>query len=197
MHGVDLSNNNGLIAGGVAIKASGFVYAKATEGLTFKDRDYPLFRKVARQNGKPFGGYMFLHPELDGPEQAAYFLHYADPQPGDLQPVVDSEMGEPDALAAKATFEALYCLEKAGYRPLLYSSTWYLRGLLSHYRALQGYRIWQAEYGPLRERLHVPAVVMWQFTARLTVGKGRFRVDGDKLLVRNLDSLRIPKKGQW
>lgn len=192
---IDLSNNNGPEAA-AAIGQPGVqaVYAKATEGLGFKDADYPVFRVAAKKAKRLFGGYLFLHPDESGEEQAAAFLAYAAPKPGDLQPVVDSETGPADQATAKTTFEALYGLEKAGYRPILYGSAYYLAGLYRAVPALRGYRAWEADYGLHRVRLFIPSVVLWQFTDRDILCKGRLRVDGSEILVRDLSSLVIPKK---
>lgn len=191
---IDLSNNNGPQAvAAIADPSVRAVYAKATEGLHFRDGLYPKFRAAAKKNERVFGAYLFLHPDLGGAEQADYFLAYAKPRPGDLQPVVDSETGAPDIRAANCTFEALYELEKRGYQPLLYGSTSYLAALRREAPALGGYRVWQAEYGPILHRIPGLRAVAWQFTDRDTVCKGRLRVDGSELLVRDLAGLVIPK----
>ena len=192
---VDLSNNNGLVAGRAIIQAPGVaaVYAKATEGLTFKDGLYPKFRQTAKAHERVFGGYLFLHPDQDGAAQAEAFLAYAKPKPGDLEPVVDSETGYPGSRAAQTTSEALDRLEKAGYRPILYGSTSYLTGLLRAVPELRRFRVWQAEYGSVLHRIPGLNAVAWQFTDRDIVCKGRLRVDGSRILARDLAALVITK----
>lgn len=187
---IDLSNNNGPGAA-VAISAAGVqaVEAKATEGLTFRDRDYPGFRAAAARAHRPFGAYLFLHPYLNGAAQADYFLAWAQPHPGDLQPVVDSEMGSP-AAAAPATYAALHRLTLKGYRPLLYASTSYLAGLVAADHRLAAYRVWDAEYGPTLHRVAGTTVIAWQYTDRAAVAG--HSLDGSRLLVP-VASLMIPK----
>lgn len=184
---IDLSNNNGPGAA-VAIASVGAVEAKATEGLTFRDADYPTFRAAAAKAHRPFGGYLFLHPYLDGKAQADYFLAYAHPRPGDLQPVVDSETGSPYAAAA-STLAALNELKAKGYRPLLYASSYYVNGLVAARPAIKAYRIWDAEYGPVLHRWPGLTYAAWQYTDRALVAG--HALDGSRLLVP-VASLRIP-----
>lgn len=189
---VDLSNNNG-IAGRAAITdpSIGAVYAKATEGLSFKDELYPEFRAAARKANKPFGGYLFLHPDQDGAAQARAFLLYAKPKVGDLQPVVDSETGSP-AQAVKATVDALRELAAHGYSPILYGSSSYLKTLREVAPVLRRYRAWQAEYGPVLHRVPGLNTVAWQLTDHYVVAKGRLRVDASQVFVRDFRLLEIP-----
>lgn len=192
---IDVSNNQGR-DGLLAIQDNTVqaVYAKATESLSFTDGWYPLYREQARKLGKPFGGYLFLHPDQDGAAQARYFLTYAKPKPGDLEPVVDSELLGRGGWrqAAQTTLAALDELATHGYQPLLYGSTSFLTDLVAAQPGLRRFRVWQAEYGPRLHRVPGLNAVAWQFTDAQTVAKGRLRVDGDRLLTRNLDALRIP-----
>jgi GH25 family lysozyme M1 (1,4-beta-N-acetylmuramidase) len=188
---VDLSNNNGPAAAS-AISAPGVkaVEAKGTEGLAFRDRDYPIFRVSAAKHRRAFGGYMFLHPGESGRAQARYFLAYAKPRPGDIEPVVDSETGSP-SVAASATYAALHELALHGYRPILYASSSYLQGLVSADPRIKRYRAWQAEYGPVLHRVAGVTTVAWQFTDRARVLG--FSVDGSHLLVRSIVQIEIRK----
>lgn len=187
---IDLSNNNGARAA-VAISAPGVqaVEAKATEGLDFRDSLYPTFRRTAADHHRAFGGYVFLHPDQNGAAQARYFLAYANPKPGDLQPVVDSETGSP-AAAARATYAALHELALHHYRPLLYASSSYLGGLVAADPRIRAFRVWQAEYGPILHHVAGTTVVAWQFTDHAAAHG--FSIDGSYLLVRRVVQLEIP-----
>jgi hypothetical protein len=191
---IDLSNNNGGSAA-VAIAAPGVqaVESKATEGLRFRDPFYPSFRAAAAKHHRAFGGYVFLHPDLSGTAQADYFLAYAQPRRGDLEPVVDSETGSPYA-AARATYAALHELERHGYRPLLYASSSYLGQLVRTDPRLKGFRVWQAEYGPTLHFVAGVHVVAWQFTDRARVAG--FSIDGSHLLVRSVRQLEWKPKAR-
>lgn len=178
---IDLSNNNG--PGAVAAISQPGVHAveaKATEGLAFRDSLYPTFRAAAARAGKPFGGYLFLHPSESGRAQADYFMAYARPRPGNLQPVVDDEMGSPCS-SAPAALAALRELGAHGFHPLLYTSAYWLSQLEHCAPALKAYRIWEAEYGPVLNRYAGFNVIGWQYTDNSGV-KG-LRIDGSHLYV--------------
>lgn len=185
---IDLSNNNG--PGAVAAISSPGVHlveAKATEGLGFHDYLYPTFRTAATKYHKAFGGYMFLHPDASGAAQADYFLAYAQPHRGDIQPVVDSEMGTACA-SAPATLAALHELVAKGYHPILYSNTYWLGQLATCAPALKAFPVWQAEYGPTLHRVAGFHVIAWQYTDAANVNGAH--VDGSQLFV-SVTSLEI------
>lgn len=195
---VDISNANDPHAPEwAAIKANPRivgVICKATEALGFLDKVYPGARRITAGLGRVFGGYLFLHADADGGAQAAAFLEYAKPKPGDIQPIIDSEeiglRGRPIAEMARQTDAAARALEHAGFAPILYADTSFLASLVAAVPTLKRLRAWQAEYGPTLHR--VPGVndLLWQFTDRAIVGKGRF--DESRLVVRDLNALRIP-----
>ena len=66
--------------------------AKATQGTVYRDPTYSAHRAVAKAVGVPFGGYTYLMPNSAGNE-AQWFLDFAQPHRGDLQPVVDVGQG--------------------------------------------------------------------------------------------------------
>lgn len=70
-----------------------FVYHKATEGTTYRDDLYTRRRAECLKAGIPFGAYHFARPDgNDAVEEAAAFLNYARPKPGDLIPCLDFEV---------------------------------------------------------------------------------------------------------
>lgn len=184
---LDVSNNNTI--GTTLLRRSGAVglYCKATQGTTFRDGTYSAHREVAKAVGVPFGGYLYLMPASTGNE-AQYFLDFALPRKGDLQPVVDAESGSPQPEAARA-LSCLQALTHAGYTPLLYGSASYLLAMLIDEPALAKFRMWEADYAPRREPLqHHASVVMWQFSETYRVLWRRF--DASRLFVP-IDELRI------
>lgn len=68
-----------------------FAFAKATEGLTFRDSTWPRNRSMMHALGIVAGGYHYFHPELDAVKQAEWFLSYATPEAGELM-MVDVEI---------------------------------------------------------------------------------------------------------
>jgi lysozyme len=71
------------------------VICKATEGVTFKDKSYPHFRKTAHDAGLKFASYHFLKPS-SAIAQATAYLAYAKPVKGE-RVVADWEDDEVDA----------------------------------------------------------------------------------------------------
>ncbi|MGD0556413.1 MAG: GH25 family lysozyme [Streptosporangiaceae bacterium] len=75
--------------------ADDFGFTKATEGLTWTDPTFEANWKALRTQVKFRGAYHFLHLELGGEEQAAFFLSFVQEhgglEPGDML-VVDSEI---------------------------------------------------------------------------------------------------------
>ncbi len=122
VHGADLSHHN---ADPALIRAREaglmFVYHKATEGSTFRDPMYPARRSAARKAGLPFGAYHFASPDHhDAVAEARAFIEYADPQAGDLVPVLDMEVAGSERLEAwSQTFmtEVTRLLAERGLEP--------------------------------------------------------------------------------
>lgn len=192
---VDVSNNNDYVEALTAIDQKGCVgaYAKATEALDFEDRFYPKYRTHAQMRGKPFGAYCFLHPTLSGQAQAHYLVAYAKPLPGDLEPVIDTETLSNGnwAQCTKTTLDALTELRTLGFDPIGYASSSFVQQLVAHEPALKKFRWWYADYAS--KLWAIPGVrgILWQWTDHYVVGRGKF--DQDKLLVRDVNALRIPK----
>ena len=197
---LDVSNNDTIDQ--KTFQASGAValIAKATEGTGFRDNTLGQHRAVARAEGKPFGSYLFLHPNSNGSE-AAYYLDYAKPKPGDLQPIIDAEvasLGVPEL--ARRTQSCAKALEAKGYRPLLYASAGIWTGLAAAEPRLKRLRVWEAQYpgrfsrwfpklAQMRIKLrHGVSVVMWQWTDSYQVAGRHY--DASALLT-NIDNIRI------
>lgn len=195
------SNNHHPITG-AELKLSGSValIAKATEGDSFRDPTLGAQRAAAEQARVPFGSYLFLHPNSRGSE-AAFYLDYARPRPGDLQPVIDAEVTTLGiAELATRTQRCALALEAEGYRPLLYASAGIWKQLIRVEPKLKRLWVWEADYpgrftrwfprlSALRIALtHGVTVALWQWTDAYVVGRASF--DASALLVR-LASLRI------
>lgn len=94
LDGVDISHHQSGRLDLKAAKAAGvrWVYVKATEGSTFKDR---LHRKRVRQAhaaGLPVGAYHFARPEgRDAVAEARFFLANIELRAGDMVPMLDLE----------------------------------------------------------------------------------------------------------
>lgn len=183
---LDTSNNNPITEAELKASKAVALIAKATEGTSYQDPTYHGQRAAAAAAGVPFGSYLFLHPSSQGSE-AAYFLKFAKPAAG--EPVfIDCEVTDGSTMsqvAARAKSCAI-ALTAAGLKPILYSSTSFLKQLYVFSPALKYYRCWEADYphpiyawSPtlvgLRARLmNGVSVCMWQFTDTFKVGTKQF-----------------------
>lgn len=199
---IDSSNNRPIDAAQLRASEAVALIAKATEGTSFRDATLSDQRKAAAQCRVPFGSYLFLHPNSTGSE-AAFYLEYARPRPGDIQPVIDAEVT--NLGIADLSRRALSCanaLEAAGYDPLIYASASIWGQMVRLQPRLKKWRIWEAAYPgrftrwfPRLSALRIALtkgvrVVLWQWTDSYAVGDANF--DASVLLV-NIRTLLIPK----
>ncbi len=127
--GIDVSNHQGAIDWSlVAASGTRFAFAKATEGRTFVDAMYATNRAGAALSGVVFGAYHFARPDdtaNDAIIEADHFVDVAQPQPGDLLPVLDVE-STGGLSQAQLTQWILAWLgrvtERVGVRPIVYTS---------------------------------------------------------------------------
>jgi GH25 family lysozyme M1 (1,4-beta-N-acetylmuramidase) len=99
--GIDVSNYQKAINWS-KVSAAGyqFAFAKATEGTTFVDKFYAANREGTEGLGMHFGAYHFAQPAgtsaatliSSAIAQADHLLDVAQPQPGELPPVLDLEV---------------------------------------------------------------------------------------------------------
>lgn len=197
---LDVSNNATIDL--KTFRASGAValIAKATEGTGFQDKTLNEHRAVARAAGKPFGSYVFLHPDSGGSE-AAYYLSYAQPKPRDLQPIIDAEVTTLGiSELAKRAQSCAKALEAKGYQPILYASAGIWTGLIADEPSLKRLRVWEAQYpgrfsrwfprlATMRIKLrHGVSVVMWQWADSYQVAGRHYDAS---VLLTNIDNIRI------
>ena len=174
--GIDISNHQ---AGADLAKAkaagAGFVFAKATEGLTYTDDHYADFRAKAKAAGLPFGAYHFARPQpgRTGAQEAAHFLSVHKQQPGDLPPVLDLEDTKLSASATVAfALDWLAAVQKAtGARPILYTYSAFAQAHLGGGSALAAYPLWLANYRSTPPPAPAPwsTWTVWQHSSSATV----------------------------
>lgn len=166
-YGVDTSHHQPLGDFG-RMKASGrcdFLFAKATEGVSFRDPQYAASRAGAKAAGMLFGSYHFARPG-DPVAQADYYLSVAQPSAGEI-PILDVEdTAIPDA----GNWSAAWCSrvkQATGAPPLLYS---YPNYLATHdFRPVLALDcgLWFADYSdPVNPTAPWPAYTVRQFTDR-------------------------------
>ncbi len=91
--GIDISHHQGTIDWSkmVGEKRPDFVFLKATEGTHFTDSEFEDYRESLDRLSIPYAAYHFMRFNKNGKDQANYFLRKAQPQKGQLIPVVDIE----------------------------------------------------------------------------------------------------------
>lgn len=130
--GVDLSHWNAGVSFS-ALKAAGiaFAFAKASQGTTMVDTDYPRYLAGASREGLYFGPYHFFDYTRDGLAQAEHFIATVEANGGFdglLPPVVDVEclpgLDSPPRAYARGQLRALVdeLYARTGRRPIIYTS---------------------------------------------------------------------------
>ena len=148
-----------------------FVYIKATEGISIRNRYFLSDYNDARRHKIPVGAYHFFRTQMKGRLQANYFLSQTRLNRGDLPPVLDIEptdkqiakAGGPEAMFREIR-EWLSIVEKrAGTRPILYVNQRFVWKYLDGAPDLkQNYLIWIARYGVYKPDVHL---ALWQLSA--------------------------------
>lgn len=199
-NGVDVSHYQGLIDWAqVAGNSYRFTFAKATEGVTLVDATYPVNRAGAEGMGLRFGAYHFGRPAGTGPAtilasaiaQADHFVTVAQPQAGELPPVLDLEATgglSPTNLVIWASAWMDEVKAHTGVSGLIYASPNFWKTKLSNTAsfALSGYRLWIAHWTS-GSAPSVPASnwgglgwMFWQWTDCAKVPGFINCVDGDR-----------------
>ena len=157
LKGVDVSSYQGSInwasVAGAGIK---FGYTKATEGTGYQDSTFAGNWSGMKNNGIARGAYHFFHGEIDGTQQADYYLAFVNAHggfaAGDLPPMLDWEQVNPNnggASCSTATANATAFINeikaKTGMKTLIYTSP----GIWNGYGCTNSYGsdpLWVADY---------------------------------------------------
>lgn len=139
-----------------------FVYLKATEGDSLKDRTYKNRKKEAQGHRIVSGAYHYFRLGIDVNAQVKNFLETVSWCEGDLPPALDVE-DEDDIRkygVDKLQEMVLYWLEaieeKMGVRPIIYTRDFILNEYLDSPK-FKEYKFWIARYGS------IPSYSDWQF----------------------------------
>lgn len=166
IRGIDVSAHNGDIDFPI-VRDDGyeFVFIKATEGATFKDRRFISNLRRAREAGLKVGAYHFFRFDTPGYMQGLNFLNSVRSRELDLPLVIDVEEwtnpnSQATALVLDRLGEMIDHLERHGYRVMLYTNkngfTRFIRGRLESYPLwlcslavepeLERWAMWQATH---------------------------------------------------
>jgi GH25 family lysozyme M1 (1,4-beta-N-acetylmuramidase) len=199
-NGVDVSHYQGVVNWTqVASKSYRFTFAKATEGVTLVDPTYPVNRAGAEGMGLRFGAYHFGRPAGSTPAaivasaiaQADHFVDVAQPQSGELPPVLDLEVTGGLKAASLSQWAQAWLDEvkaRTGVSGFIYASPDFWKDDLGNTSsfALGGFRLWVAHWTSKASPL-VPAGdwgglgwTFWQWTDCAHVPGFLNCVDGDR-----------------
>lgn len=160
-----------------------FVYIKATEGSTIRNRYFLNDYTSARKYGLHVGAYHFFRTRMGGRIQAQYFLGQARFQKGDLPPVLDIEptdrqiaqMGGTKVLFREIREWIKVVEKRTGTRPILYVNQRFVKEYLDEAPDLKrDYLVWIARYGVYKPDVHL---AIWQLSADGRVNGIRTEVD--------------------
>ena len=153
------------------IKTVSFVFIKATEGASFKDRDFKNNWKNAGKTDLRRGAYHFFRSSKDGEVQARNFIStVGDLRYKDLPPVLDIEtihFGCSRELLNQRALQWLKAVEKRyGRKPAIYASSSFIKDYLDK-EIVENYPVWVAHYE--KDSPAFEGWTWWQFTDRAVV----------------------------
>lgn len=129
-YGIDLSNHN-TVTNQNKVTAD-FIFLKATEGSTLRDKKFNKYRAAAQKRGIPVGAYHFFTTSSSAEKQFENF-HKVVGHNIDLIPVLDAEviakrypMSKSRYLQHAKRFVDL-CKKHYGVKPIIYSPEWFYK----------------------------------------------------------------------
>lgn len=169
--GIDVSHWQGNIDW-KRVKASGqqFVFIKATEGKSYRDKQFLNNVNGARAAGLLVGAYHFVNAVnvADAKLEAAHFVDRVQEAGGvarfDLPPVMDYENNPGNLSKSALNSVALAFLQEveriSGRKPIVYTGNSFAQNFTA---ALSSYDLWIARYSNTRVPDDAPAWKQWDF----------------------------------
>ena len=159
------------------IRKVDYVFIKATEGISLKDKYFHKHWKNAGKHGVKRGAYHFFRSSKDAKQQALHFIQTVGPlSPDDLPPVLDIETIHKGCSQKTLNDMALTWLRTVeqhyGRKPIVYSSASFIESHLCK-EIIENYPIWVAHYGtssPRCDKWHI-----WQFADNAQI----YGIDGE------------------
>ena len=145
-----------------------FVYIKATEGMTVKNRYFAADYVASKRSGHRTGAYHFFSVRTPGRNQAVNFLRNSRYASGDLAPALDLEPTDAQIRQAGGLHKLLgevrawlQTVERQrGVRPILYISQRFVNKYLPQAPDLmKNYDVWIARYGEYKPNVNL---LYWQ-----------------------------------
>ena len=147
------------------IRNVSYVFIKATEGNSFKDKYFKRQWRNAEKCGIRRGAYHFFRSSKDAETQARHFIRtVGELSADDLPPVLDIETIHKGCSYKILNDKALTWLKTVenhyGRKPIVYSSATFINDILCK-EIKENYPIWVAHYGAPAPRC--PRWHIWQF----------------------------------
>lgn len=165
VHGIDVSHYQGKINWKLVSEMKvdsvdiDFVFIKATEGVSFQDKNFNKNWKGIKEHKMIRGAYHYFKPKLDGKRQAKHFCNIVKLKKGDLPPVIDIE--ETQGLSSSKIYKEVkemadYLENQYQVKPIIYTYhdfyKLHFKGKFDHYP------IWIAHYN-----VQKPESNLWNF----------------------------------
>lgn len=155
----------------IDVKPVSYIFIKATEGTSMKDRNFSRNWSEAGKRDIRRGAYHFFRSSKDPEQQARHFIKTVGAlRYKDLPPVLDIETIHPGCSHKTLNEKALKWLkiveEHYDRKPIVYSSASFIEDILCE-EIRNNYTIWVAHYDverPRYSRWH-----LWQFTDHAVV----------------------------
>lgn len=145
-----------------------FVYIKASEGMTVRNRYFAADYAASKKSGHRTGAYHFFSVRTPGKNQAITFLRNSRYAKGDLAPALDLEptdkqirqMGGIQKLFTQVRYWLQTVERQRGVRPILYVSQRFVNKYLPKAPDLmKNYDVWIARYGEYKPNVNL---LYWQ-----------------------------------
>ncbi len=181
--GIDVSHHQGkinwdlLLSNQSVSPAIEFVFLKATEGLSYKDKKYNYNINALKKVEIPVGAYHFFHPLKSSRLQASNFISAVRFEDLELPPVLDVEQEGSSKHALKDSVQVwLDIIEsQSGMRPIIYCSwSFFKKYFESDYI---NYKFWIARYSKTVNFENHPNILYWQFTDQADLPFHKSKID--------------------
>ena len=177
VRGIDLSHHNGSINYD-DLDSLDFVFLKATEGTSWKDRAFSTHYSAFREKDMAVGVYHFFRFDVDGKEQARHFLDNIDGKEFQLPLVVDVEQENNPIVSRDKVIARLRAFVKevnhqTGIKPIIYTNGIGYSDFISH--DFSDYTLWLSSTNSWR-----PAMMdctFWQFNIKADLSAITYNVD--------------------
>ncbi|MDW6005466.1 glycoside hydrolase family 25 protein [Vibrio mangrovi] len=183
--GIDVSHDQGSVVWRDVIQSGiGFVYLKASDGMTFHDPMFAVNVQAIAPHQIPVGAYHFFEAGDDPHQQLANFLSATKGHELTLAPMVDVEVSrgvKPLVLQSRLRQFLKGIQQATGCTPVIYSYGDFWQTYIG--RSFNRYPFWLADYSPEMARpAGLEHIQLWQHSEQGRLPGIRGAVDLDKAI---------------